>query len=137
MDSRDSRGGRSMGVAVKNAILQLADKGKDTIAPLAALDGSPARAPYVSRDEIRRLSRFLPAIILALKSTMKDLSEGPIAATGASASTRESNSVLGLFAQAVEQLRPTANAGPLGFGDVKVNFSSMEVHRNGEPVALT
>jgi DNA-binding winged helix-turn-helix (wHTH) protein len=125
-----------MGVAVKNAILQLADRGKDTLTPLVALDKPPAHIPYVSRDEIRRLSRFLPAIILALQSTMKDLFEGPIATTGAP-STREPNSVLGLFVQAVEQLRPTASAGPLAFGDVRVNFLSMEVHRNGEPVALT
>lgn len=124
-----------MGVAVKNAILQLADQAQDALTPLVALDEPPAHIPYVSRDEIRRLSRFLPAIILALKSTMKELSEGPIA-TGAP-STREPNSVLGLFAQAVEQLRPTVSAGPLAFGDVRVNFLSMEVHRNGEPVALT
>jgi DNA-binding response OmpR family regulator len=126
-----------MGVAVKNAILQLADKGKDTLTPLVALEELPARIPYVSREEIRRLSRFLPVIILALKSTMKDLSEGPLAATEASPSTRESNSVLGRLAQAVEQLRPATSAGPLAFGDVSVNFLSMEVHRNGEPVALT
>ena len=126
-----------MGVAVKNLILQLPDKGKDTLTPLVALDEPPARIPYVSRDEIRRLSRFLPVIILALKSTMKDLSEGPLATTGTPPSTGESNSVLGLFAQAVEQLRPTASAGPFAFGDVSVNFLSMEVHRNGETVALT
>jgi DNA-binding winged helix-turn-helix (wHTH) protein len=126
-----------MGVAVKNLILQLPDKGKDTLTPLVALDEPPARIPYVSRDEIRRLSRFLPVIILALKSTMKDLSEGPLATTGTPPSTGESNSVLGLFAQAVEQLRPTASAGALAFGDVSVNFLSMEVHRNGETVALT
>src|ERR1700758_3685894 len=101
-----------MGVAVKNAILQLADQGKDTLTPLVALDEPPAHIPDVSRDEIRRWSRFLPAIILALKSTMKDLSEGPIAATGVP-STGESNRALGLFAQVVEQLRPTTSAGLL------------------------
>ena len=126
-----------MAVAVKNAILQLADKGQDTLTPMVALDEPPARIPYVSREEIRRLSRFLPAILLALKSTMKDLSEGPVATTGAPPTTRESNRVLGLFTQAVEQLRPTASAGPLAFGDVSVNFLSMEVYRNGEPVSLT
>lgn len=125
-----------MGVAVKNGIVQLADRGKDTSTPVA-LEQPAARMPYVSRDEIRRMSQFLPAIILALKSAMNDLSEGPMAATGASASLLESSSALGLFSQAVERLRPTASAGLHAFGDVSVNFLSMEVYRNGEPVALT
>ena len=124
-----------MAVAVKKAILQMADKGKDTSTPLVALD-EPGTS-YFSRDEIQRLLCFLPVVILVLKSALKDPPKGRIAATGALASALESNGVLGLFGPAVEQLRPAVATTLPAFGDVRVNFLSMEVHRNGKPVTLT
>ncbi|HEY6770363.1 MAG TPA: response regulator transcription factor, partial [Candidatus Sulfotelmatobacter sp.] len=49
----------------------------------------------------------------------------------------ESTKLLGLFGQAVGRFKPPDVDNVFVFGDVIVSFSSLEAHRNGQPVVLT
>ena len=129
-----------MGAAVKNAIPHLVESSRAASKPAPALflDESLAQIPTIDAKEIRRLSRFLPVIVLIHRSTVKNLA-GPrkLTPAGTFPGTRESNKLLGLLGQALERFTIADADRSFVFGDVTVSMDSMEVYRNGEPVVLT
>jgi len=90
------------------------------------------------RDEFRKLSRFLPIIVLVPKSAVHDKAV-------------HDKPVPNKFAVGIKgrpDISPTPDAAKrcsrnqsdtdlFVFGEVTVNFSAMESHRKGQPVALT
>jgi DNA-binding response OmpR family regulator len=89
-------------------------------------------------EEFRKLSRYLPVIVLVPKSAVHDQTTqkkpGP------------NNSVTGLIDTsdvclpldaAKAWIRNPNPTDTFEFGSVKVCFSTMEIHRNGRPVSLT
>lgn len=90
------------------------------------------------RDEFRKLSRFLPIIVLIPKSAVHDKAV-------------QDKPVLNKFAAGIKgtpDISPTPDAAKscsgnqsdtelFVFGEVTVNFSAMESHRKGQPVTLT
>jgi len=126
-----------MGTVVKNPITQLAQASVPGPTSVLFVDESLARIPTINSEEIRSLSRFLPVIVLIHKSTMKSLAVREITDGKSLADTCESTKLLGLFGQAVGRFRPPDVDNVFVFGDVIVSFSSIEVHRKGQPVVLT
>jgi two-component system, OmpR family, alkaline phosphatase synthesis response regulator PhoP len=126
-----------MGTVVKNPITQLAQVSVPGSASALFVDESLARIPTINSEEIHRLSRFLPVIVLIHKSTIKKLAVREIADGKSLTETSESTKLLGLFGQAIGGFK-TADADSLFvFADVTVNFASIEVRRNGQLVVLT
>src|ERR1700722_9073358 len=125
-----------MGAVVKNPLTQLR---ASVPGPTSALfiDESLARIPPIDSEEIRNLSRFLPVIVLIHRSTIKKLAVREITDGKSLANTSESTKLLGLFGQAVGRFKPPDVDNVFLFGDVIVSFSSIEVHRKGQPVVLT
>jgi hypothetical protein len=90
------------------------------------------------RDEFRKLSRFLPIIVLIPKSAVHDKAV-------------QDKPVPNKFAAGIKgtpNISPTPDAAKscsgnqsdtelFVFGEVTVNFSAMESHRKGQPVTLT
>jgi len=126
-----------MGAVVKNPITQLAQASVPGPASVLFVDESLARIPNINSEEIRSLSRFLPVIVLIHKSTMKNLAVREITDGKSLTDTSEASKLLGLFGQAVGRFEPPHVDNVFAFGDVIVSFSSMEVHRKGQPVVLT
>jgi len=126
-----------MGAGVRNTILQLAGTSKYTLPASLAIDEPPAHIPSIDPDEIQRLPCFIPVIIVIRKSAMKELAADGKIVVGVLAGSSESKHVFGLFGRALERLEAAASGNLLDFGDVNVSLASMEVYRNGKPVALT
>jgi len=89
-------------------------------------------------EEFRKLSRFLPVIVLVPKSTVHDKTiekkPGPNKSVPGLIDT--SDVCIPLDA-AKTWLRNPNVTDTFQFGGVKGRFSTMEVHRNGRPVILT
>lgn len=127
-----------MEAALKNALPKLVETSGATSTPALFLDESLARISHVDAKEIRRLSHFVPVIVLIHKSTIKNLpASGKLTPAGTRAGTSEPNALLGLVGQTMERFRTGDKDPPFVFGDVKVSMGSMEAYRNGEPVVLT
>lgn len=120
-----------MGAVAKNPISELV--------PVAAPHVNHSITPVriVGLEEARSISQFLPVLVLL-----------PASANGQADSIRqtESNSLTGmspasaifeLFGKVDKLPRSKEPESDLVFGDVKVNFSSMEATRKGLPVTLT
>src|SRR6202166_272068 len=126
-----------MGAVVKNPLTQLPQASVPGPTSALFIDESLARIPTIDSEEIRNLSRFLPVIVLIHRSTIKKLAVREITDGKSLANTSESTKLLGLFGQAVGRFKPPDVDNVFLFGDVIVSFSSIEVHRKGQPVALT
>jgi DNA-binding response OmpR family regulator len=126
-----------MGAIVENPIIQLVQASAPW--PISALfvDESLARIPTINSKEIRSLSRFLPVIVLIDKSTIKKLAVREMTDSRSVTETSESTKLLGLFGQTVDAFKTADADSVVVFGDVIVSFSSVEVSRKGQPVALT
>jgi DNA-binding response OmpR family regulator len=89
-------------------------------------------------EEFRKLSRFLPVIVLVPKSAVQDKTTqkkpGPNKAVTGLTNTRDV--CLPLDAAKAWLRNPNAT-DTFEFGGVKVCFSTMEIHRNNRPVILT
>jgi DNA-binding response OmpR family regulator len=126
-----------MGVVVKNPITQLAQTSVPEPTRALFVDESLARIPTITSKEIRRLSRFLPVIVLLQKSTIKKIAVRENLERKSHTHNSESTKLCGLFGQAIG-LFETADADNMAtFGDVIVSFSSLEVRRNEQQVVLT
>jgi DNA-binding response OmpR family regulator len=101
-------------------------------------DESLSRIPSVDLNEIQRLSRFLPVIVLIPKSTAKT-QDAPRKITVAKSSSEsfDATKLLGALGQAMERLKSTNAESLFTFGDVTISFSAMQAIRKGEPVMLT
>jgi DNA-binding response OmpR family regulator len=89
-------------------------------------------------EEFRKLSRFLPVIVLVPKYAVHDKTAqkkaGPNKSVARYSDTRNVPSPLDA---ARTWFRNPSAADIFEFGEVTVCFSTMEIHRNGRPVTLT
>jgi len=101
-------------------------------------DESLSRIPSLDLNEIQRLSRFLPVIVLIPKSTAKPQgAPRKITVAKTSSESSEATKLLGVFGQAMERFKSTNVENVFTFGDVTISFPAMEAIRKGEPVVLT
>lgn len=102
------------------------------------LEDSPARNRIVDLKEVQQLSRFLPIVLLIPRSSVTDgAALQKVAASKSVGSRPEAEKVLRHCGKAVAQLTGISADSEVAFGDVTVNFSTMEASRKGESVALT
>jgi DNA-binding response OmpR family regulator len=89
-------------------------------------------------EEFRKLSRFLPVVVLVPKSAVHDKTTqkqaGPNKSVGCLTGTRDDSSPLDA---AKAWFRNPSTSDTFEFGAVKGCFSAMEIHRNGRPITLT
>src|SRR5258705_8315710 len=89
-------------------------------------------------EEFRKLSRYLPVIVLVPKSAVQDKTTqkkpGPNKSVTGLVDTRD---VCLPLDRAKAWLRNPNPTDTFEFGGVKGCFSTMEIHRNGRPVTLT
>ena len=89
-------------------------------------------------EEFRRLSRFLPVIVLVPKSAVHDKSTQKQPRPNKSVTGRiDASDVCSPLDAAKAWLRNPSTTDTFEFGGVKGCFSTMEIHRNGRPVNLT
>lgn len=107
--------------------------------PTAALFAaeSLARISTIHSKEIGDSSHFVPVIVFIHKSAVKKLAVREMPNNNSLLETSKSTNLLELLGQAVDPFNTAGRDGSFVFGDVIVNFSSVEVCRNGQPVALT
>jgi DNA-binding response OmpR family regulator len=89
-------------------------------------------------EEFRKLSRYLPVIVLVPKSAVQDKTTQKKPGSNKSVTDRidSSDICLPLDAAKAWLRRPNAT-DTFEFGGVTGCFSTMEIHRNGRPVTLT
>jgi len=107
--------------------------------PMRFFDEDLASVPVSGiSEEFRKLSRYMPVIVLVPKSAVHDKTAqkkpGPNKSISGLIDT--SGACLPLDA-AKAWLRNSNTTDTFEFGGVKVCFSTMEIHRNGRPVILT
>jgi DNA-binding response OmpR family regulator len=111
-----------------------------SVEPAAELffDESLSWIPSMDLKEIQRLSRFLPVIVLILRSTAKNqVAPRKIAVAKSTSEGSDATKLLGVFGKAMDRFNSTSAESMFTFGDVTVSFSAMEAPRKGEPVVLT
>ena len=129
-----------MTATIKAAIPSFAQtKTEFDSSPMRFLNEDLASVPVSGiPEEFRKLSRYLPVIVLVPKSTVHDKTTqkkpGPNKSVSGLIDTGDV--CLPLDAAKAWLKNPSAT-DTFEFGEVKVCFSTMEIHRNGRPVILT
>jgi DNA-binding response OmpR family regulator len=129
-----------MATAIKSAIYPFA---QPETAPNANairfLDGKLASVPASDiPEDFRKLSRFFPVIVLVPKSAVEDEATQKKLAPNKSVTTLTDTKNVCLPLDAAKAWLKNSNAtDTFQFGGVKGCFSTMEIHRNGRPIALT
>lgn len=126
-----------MGAVVKNPITQLAQAYMPGTTSALFVDESLARIPTINSKEIRNLSNFLPVIVLIHKSSIKKVAVRKLMDSNSLTEASESTKLVGLVGQAVDLFKTADADSVVMFRDVIVNFSAVEVRRNGRLVVLT
>jgi DNA-binding response OmpR family regulator len=126
-----------MGALVKNPVTPLLQVPMPGSAAALFAAESLARISTINSKEIGDFSHFLPVIVLIHESAVKKLAVGKITNNNSLPETSESNKLLDLFGQALDRFDSADSDSVFAFGDVIVNFSSVEVFRKGQPVVLT
>ncbi|HET7107455.1 MAG TPA: response regulator transcription factor [Candidatus Acidoferrum sp.] len=125
-----------MGAVAKNLVPQLV--------PLAAGQSSrhftadsatPLRT--IGMMDVQRLSQYVPVIVLVPAAAADGKLQGVTPRKISPVETAGAALLLQFLENAVSQPRSKAPADSLTFGEVTLNFSSMEATRKGRPVALT
>ena len=120
-----------MGAVAKNPIRELP--------PAAARhsNDSIASIRIVALDEARSIAQFVPVVVLlpAYPNGQADLI--PPKGNNSVAGTSTASAIFELFGKVDKLPRSKGLESDLVFGEVKVNFSSMEATRKGQPVTLT
>jgi len=114
---------------------QAAQPSRVSAQPAAEIFFDESLSPLSSMDlkEILRLARFLPVMVLIPRSTGAHQSAPHRSSVAKSSSQHsETTDLFGALGKAVERFVSSTVA----FGDVTVNFSTMEVLRKGQPVVL-
>ena len=89
-------------------------------------------------EEFRKLSRFLPVIVLLPKSAVHDKTTQKEPGSNKSVTGLiDTSDVCSPLDAAMAWLRNPNATDTFEFGGVKGCFSTMEIHRNGRPVILT
>jgi DNA-binding response OmpR family regulator len=126
-----------MGTVTKNLISQLMPAPAQPVLRLF-LNDSMTPIQTMGLKEARQLSRFVPVIVLVPASPADNTSNPTHTARNNSVSeTSGTSKLVELFGKAMTQSPVNTAESHIAFGDVKVNFSSMEASRKGEPVMLT
>ena len=123
---------------MKNSVSNLAEVSVSHSASIVLLDESPLHIPTVKTDEIQHMAQFLPVLLLIHKSSLKNLPVPRKITTSKSLpKALTSNKLLEFFNKEVQSTEKSDTDGLFEFGEVTVNFSSMEVSRKGQTVTLT
>jgi hypothetical protein len=125
-----------MGVGAKNPILELMPVPAKQVSGFSPDDSAiPVRVMYLK--EALQLAQFVAVIVLGPEAHTEDgpapsqIAETPL---GESAATSK---LVKFFGKTITQPKARSAESDLVFGDVNVNFSSMEASLKGEPVKLT
>jgi DNA-binding response OmpR family regulator len=108
--------------------------------PNAAMffDESLTTMTSVGAQEIQRLARFLPVMVLVpRKAVPHQVTRLNDSAQKSTNEPSDPTNLLGLVAKAVDRFRSTREVSTVTFGDVTIDFSAMEALRKGSPVELT
>jgi hypothetical protein len=134
-DVRKKRG-TSMTATIKTSI-RLQREPNSTLAQVLDEDLFSIPAARI-RDEFRKLSRFLPIIVLIPKSAVHDkaVQDKPVPNTFA-AGIKSTPDISPTPDAAKSWSRNQCDTDLFVFGEVTVNFSAMESYRKGQPVTLT
>lgn len=97
-----------------------------------------ALADIAGPEEFRKLSRFLPMIVLVPRSAVRDGTGEKDSPPDMSVPDPTNTTVVSSSMDAVKAWfkRPSAE-DEFQFGEVTICFSTMEIHRHGRPVILT
>lgn len=126
-----------MSTITKNPISQLMPAPAQPVLRLF-LNDSVTPLQTMGLKEARQLARFVPVIVLVPGSPADNTSNPTRTARNNSVSeTSRTSKLVELFEKAMTQSPVNTAESHLAFGDVKVNFASMEASRKGEPVMLT
>jgi hypothetical protein len=117
-------------VVMKSQVAQISRASQP--ATEAFLDESLTPIPSMDLKEVHRLARFLPVVVLIPGSTGAHQLAPHKPSVAESSDERSETTVFGALGKAVERFV----SNTVTFGDVTVNFSTMEVLRKGEPVVL-
>jgi hypothetical protein len=127
----------SAAVVMKGLVAQIAPTSTEPDAEIF-FDESLSPITGVALKEIRQLARSLTVIVLIPNSTVADqIAPHKILPAKSSSASSETTKLLGILGKAVERFKSTSEESMVTFGDVTVNFSTMEALRTGEPVVLT
>src|ERR1700740_2875173 len=107
--------------------------------PMHFLDEELAAVPVSGvPEEFRKLSSYLPVIVLVPKSAVHDKTTRKKRGPNKSVTSPIDNNNACLSVYAAKALvRDPSAADPFEFGEVKGCLSTMEIHRNGRLVILT
>jgi DNA-binding response OmpR family regulator len=126
-----------MGVVAKNLISQLMPAAAKPV-PRHFLNDSLVPIRIVGLNEARRLSQFVPVIVLVPASSAEHGSApSKIAGNNSLLETTATSKLVEFFSKAMTPSKARSAESDFVFGGVKVSFSSMEASRKGEPVMLT
>jgi Transcriptional regulatory protein, C terminal len=118
-------------VVMKSQVAQIS-RASAQPATEAFLDESLTPIPSMDLKEVHRLARFLPVVVLIPGSTGAHQLAPHKPSVAESSGERSETTIFGALGKAVERFVSST----VTFGDVTVNFSTMEVLRKGEPVVL-
>jgi DNA-binding response OmpR family regulator len=120
-----------MGTVAKNPIPELL--------PTAARHVNESVMPIriVGLEEARSIAQFVPVIVLLPASANGQTDSIWQAGTNSLAGISAASAIFELFGKVVKPPRSKSAESDLAFGDVRVNFSSMEATRKDQPVMLT
>lgn len=127
-----------MGAVAKNLIPQLVPSpAQSSLKSLMFVD-SVTPSQTIGLKEAQQLSKFVPVLVLVPATSRENRSVGAAATRNISPIENSGTALLLQFLQnAMSQVKAKKIEDGLSFGDVKVDFSSMEATRKGLPVALT
>ena len=102
-------------------------------------DESLSPISSVDLKEIHQLKRFLPVMVLIPRSMggAHEVAAPKPSVVKASNERSEMTGLLSVLGKAVERIKSTSLGNTVTFGNVTVNFSTMEALRKGEPIVLT
>jgi DNA-binding response OmpR family regulator len=121
----------------KNPVTQLLQVPMPGPTPALFAAESVARISTIHSKEIGDFSHFVPVIVLIPKSAVRELAVREMPNNNSLPETSKATSLLELFGQAMDRFNTAERDSAFVFGDVIVNFSSVEVCRKGQPVVLT
>ena len=127
-----------MGAVAKNLVPQLVPSpAQSTLKSLMFVD-SATPSQTIGLKEAQQLSKFVPVLVLVPATSRENRSVGAAATRNISPIENPETALLLQFLQnAMSQVKAKKIEDGLSFGDVKVDFSSMEATRKGLLVALT
>jgi hypothetical protein len=122
---------------MKSRVAQIARANAEPDAEIFC-DESPSPITSVDLKQIQRLARFLPVIVLIPRPKAADqAAPHRIPVAESSGERSDATTLLGILRKAVQPFKGTSGENTVEFGDVTVDFSSMEALRKGAPVVLT